>query len=339
MSVEPGATRSLPVRIFLSVLTLLIAIVEWAITPIHVLLRVTLLRSKRAPMSMAEEVNALGASITKAVAGANGTVVRVTNAELLAEMTWTVTRCAFGKPPRVVPPKEIAREFPESYLVPFHGQPNGYLSTAAPALTERHMEATFGEQLSTMRHSVAEGLGQSLRHGVVLDLGAGTGTMLRVLRIHHKRARLFGVELSPYMIASAYAHQLHYLDDHVEVVEANVTTLPFDDASVRGVTACLMLHELPEVELQRALKEAVRVLAPGGRFVILDFIAPRTLQERAAMRVSTRVFYEPYVEAFVQADLGAYIERSGLTKVETRDMPRGTRLYIYEKPANPALLN
>jgi ubiquinone/menaquinone biosynthesis C-methylase UbiE len=290
-------------------------------------------------MSMAEEINALGASITKAVAGANGTVVRVSNPELLAEMIWTMTRCAFGRPPTVVASKEIAREFPPSYLVPFHGQPNGYLSTAAPALTERHMEATFGEQLSVMRHAVAEGLGQNLRHGVVLDLGAGTGTMLRVLRIHHKRARLFGVELSPYMIASAYAHQLHYLDDHVEVVEASVTSLPFEDSSVRGVTACLMLHELPEQELQRALKEAVRVLAPGGRLVILDFVAPRTLRERAAMRVSTRVFYEPYLESFVQADLSTYIERSGLARVELRDMPRGTRLHVYEKPANVALLN
>src|SRR5690349_21262409 len=87
VSVEPGPSRSLPVRIVLSLLTVVIALGEWAITPIRVLLRVTLLRTRRAPMSMAEEVNALGASITKAVAGANGTVVRVTNAELLAEMT------------------------------------------------------------------------------------------------------------------------------------------------------------------------------------------------------------------------------------------------------------
>jgi ubiquinone/menaquinone biosynthesis C-methylase UbiE len=323
----------------LSALTLVVATLEWLTTPLRVFLRVLLSRTRRAPMSMADEVNALSASVTKAVEGPVAPILRVTNAELIAEMAWTMARSAVGKPPQVIPPAEAGRTFPQSYLVPFHGQPNGYLSTASPAMTERHMEVLFGDDLSVMRHALAESLGTSIRHGVLLDLGSGAGTMLRVLRIHHKRARIFGIELSPYMIAASYAHQLHYLDDHVEVVEANVTQVPFEDGSVRGVTAAFVLHELPEPELKQALKEAVRVLMPGARLSILDVAAPRTLHARARQRVLTRVFHEPYLEAFIELDIGTYLTRMGLTKVEQRDMPRGTALCVYEKPPSPALLN
>ncbi len=337
--IDPTPPRGVAATIWLAFLTLIVGTIEWAITPIRVLIRVLFAQSKRAPMRIADEVNALAASITKAAEGPHVRVLRTSNAELLAEMGFSLFRCAIGRPPKVVKPPEVRRDFPESYLVPFHAQPNGYLSLAAPAISERHMEVLYGSDLRVMRHAAASALGDNLRHGVVVDLGSGAGAMLRMLRGQHKRARLFGIELSPYMIAASYAHQLHMLDDHIEVIEGSVTELPFDDGTVRGVTATFVLHELPDESLKRALKEAIRVLCPGGRLVILDVAAPRSLRERVRFNVVTRVFHEPYSASFVQKDLVSYVRDRGLFCVAQRDMPRGTRLYVFERPQDLSRLN
>jgi ubiquinone/menaquinone biosynthesis C-methylase UbiE len=324
-----GRTRAITLKL----LTLLIATLEWATTPLRVLVRVLFGRTRRAPMSMADEVNYIRPRVVRAVDGRDAPVLYTSNAELLAESVYTCVRCAAGHPPRLrVPQALLQREFPDYYLAPFHGQPNGYLSSGTAVMTDRMLEAQYGEALRDMRREVARALGSRLRHGVLLDLGAGSGNQLRILRTEHKLARLFGIDLSPYMVASAYAHQLEDLDDHVEMLEGTITKLPFDDASVRGITACFVLHELPEAETRAALKEACRVLEPGARLVILDRIPPRTLRQQMRLRVSTRVFYEPYLEAFLRLDLASYLQKHGLTEVERRTLHPDVGLHVFEKP-------
>jgi SAM-dependent methyltransferase len=61
------------------------------------------------------------------------------------------------------------------------------------------------------------------------------------------------------------------VEDRVEIVDGDVTDLPFDDASFDLVTASLAIHHLPLAdERQAAIGEMVRVLRPGGRVVIVD---------------------------------------------------------------------
>jgi len=55
----------------------------------------------------------------------------------------------------------------------------------------------------------------------------------------------------------------------VAVEQADVTMLPFDDASFDVVTSYLMLHHV--INWAAALEEAARVLRPGGFFVGYDF--------------------------------------------------------------------
>lgn len=319
--------------VLLTCLELVFGALSWATLPLRVIARLLFGRTRRMPMSMADEINYLNPRVMRAVEGRRGEIVRTTSARLFSETALTALKCALGRAPKVQVPAALqGRHFPEHYLVPFHGQPNGYLSPESPVFTERMQESMYGESLHAMRRTAAVALGEARRSGVILDLGAGAGTFLRTLRSEHYLARLFGVELSPYMIAAAYAHQLDGLDDHIEMVEGNIAFLPFDDASARGITACFVLHELPEQETKAALKEVVRVLAPRGRFVVLDYSTPTGALAQMSARVRAHVFFDPYRKAFLDLDLKAYLERLGLKTVEQRNLRSDVSLLVFEKP-------
>ena len=62
---------------------------------------------------------------------------------------------------------------------------------------------------------------------------------------------------------------------HAQVRQANIYDLPLADQSADAVVMHLVLHFLSDP--QRAIREAARVLAPGGRLLIVDF-APHELE-------------------------------------------------------------
>jgi demethylmenaquinone methyltransferase/2-methoxy-6-polyprenyl-1,4-benzoquinol methylase len=59
------------------------------------------------------------------------------------------------------------------------------------------------------------------------------------------------------------------LDDRVSFVEGNAEELAFPDRSFDGYTIAFGIRNVPQID--RALKEAYRVLRPGGRFLCLEF--------------------------------------------------------------------
>jgi ArsR family transcriptional regulator len=58
--------------------------------------------------------------------------------------------------------------------------------------------------------------------------------------------------------------------DNVEMRRGDLESLPIDDAKLDAATLMLVLHYVPEPE--RAMSEAVRVLKPGGRFLLVDML-------------------------------------------------------------------
>jgi demethylmenaquinone methyltransferase/2-methoxy-6-polyprenyl-1,4-benzoquinol methylase len=59
------------------------------------------------------------------------------------------------------------------------------------------------------------------------------------------------------------------LDDRVSFVEGNAEALAFPDRSFDAYTIAFGIRNVPQIDL--ALKEAFRVLRPGGRFLCLEF--------------------------------------------------------------------
>ncbi|HEX2808940.1 MAG TPA: class I SAM-dependent methyltransferase [Kineosporiaceae bacterium] len=58
----------------------------------------------------------------------------------------------------------------------------------------------------------------------------------------------------------------------VELHTADMTALPFPDASFAVVTRALAIHNIPTADgRRRAVDEAMRVLRPGGHLLPTDF--------------------------------------------------------------------
>jgi SAM-dependent methyltransferase len=90
-----------------------------------------------------------------------------------------------------------------------------------------------------------------------LDLGCGEGRLSRDLRgLGHD---VVGLDASPTMVAAA-----READPDLEVVLADAAGLPFEDAAFDCVVAFMSLQDVDDDA--KAIAEAARVLAPGGRF-------------------------------------------------------------------------
>jgi len=107
----------------------------------------------------------------------------------------------------------------------------------------------------------------------VLDVGCGTGEVALLAKKRTKASKVYGIDPAPEMIAVAQSKAFRKkldVDFRVGVIEA----LPFPDSNIDVVTSSLMMHHLPEELKVRGLAEVYRVLKPGGRLLIADFMRP-----------------------------------------------------------------
>lgn len=134
----------------------------------------------------------------------------------------------------------------------------------------------------------------------VLDAATGTGDLARAL--HDAGAReVVGVDVSSAMLERA-ASNLRRCPG-VRVLYADVMELPFDDGSFDACTIGFGLRNLPDY--QAGIAEMARVLAPGGRLVILEL----TPQADSLFRTLFRPYFERIVPALgglIAGDRAAY---------------------------------
>lgn len=100
------------------------------------------------------------------------------------------------------------------------------------------------------------------QRGVVVDLGCGTGRILRAVAPSFQRA--IGVDFSPASLAVMHGH----LPD-AERIEADVLSVPLPDGLADVVTCAQVLQHLPdEASRDGLIREARRLLKPGGLLVL-----------------------------------------------------------------------
>lgn len=100
-------------------------------------------------------------------------------------------------------------------------------------------------------------------------LDAGCGYAYHAMRYARLGLHVVGVDFSEAAVRNARTNVKHAgLDDRITVQQADILGLPFPDGSFTYVVSWGVLMHIPEVE--RALKELVRVLAPGGRIALME---------------------------------------------------------------------
>ncbi len=93
-----------------------------------------------------------------------------------------------------------------------------------------------------------------------LDVGAGKGRFARVLKEHNPAATVVCFDLALEM--------LRRVDMDLHTCAGSMTALPFASDSFDGVYATESLEHA--VDIEAAVTEMCRVLAPGGRLIIID---------------------------------------------------------------------
>lgn len=104
----------------------------------------------------------------------------------------------------------------------------------------------------------------------VLDLGCGPGHT--ALALAPGAAEVVGVDMTPAMLEQARALATARGVPHARFEQADVANLPFDGASFEVVSSRFSAHHYAEPA--RVIAEVARVLVPGGRFLLVDTVAP-----------------------------------------------------------------
>ena len=143
--------------------------------------------------------------------------------------------------------------------------------------------ASAGSYLYTTRRGKfavwAEELGRIEGDEQVLDLGCGRGAVLLLAAQRLREGRATGIDLWRGIDQSGNGEgvtranaEAEGVSDRVELVTGDMRELPFDDGQFDMIVSSLAIHNISTVEgRERAVKEAHRVLRPGGLMLLADF--------------------------------------------------------------------
>eukprot|EP00601_Ochromonadales_sp_CCMP2298_P036195 CAMPEP_0173369896 /NCGR_PEP_ID=MMETSP1144-20121109/26357_1 /TAXON_ID=483371 /ORGANISM="non described non described, Strain CCMP2298" /LENGTH=353 /DNA_ID=CAMNT_0014321331 /DNA_START=115 /DNA_END=1177 /DNA_ORIENTATION=+ len=221
----------------------------------------------------------------------------------------------------VVAEKPLLRP-PPYYENKFHGYSEGNLC----------INAAIEQELAGNAADALGGLTLP-QHGTIVDMGCGTGTSSRRLaKLFPQAGRILGLDVSPFMVAVGRYLQTEVpaglpwveafgADHRVTLQYAEVAHTGLADRSVDMVSLSFVLHEMPAAAARDVLREAWRILKPGGQFFIaeMDPDTPGYRKLRAnpwlySILRSTEPFLDAYFDE-VAVRLPALLEQQGFPLV------------------------
>jgi len=189
-----------------------------------------------------------------------------------------------------------------------------------------------GDKFASTRAAVTRGIGGDRRTARVLDLGTGLGFQARSIWDAGYR-HVYGCDLVPDRIA--LARTLH-AETAIQFTIGDMQALGFPDRSLDAITISVALHDLAAVGVEMVLAECERVLAPGGRLVVLEPRWQRDLASplhRWVYRNCGRLLDESiHMDDFLRFDLAGRLTRRGFTLLSRAVVWHSVLcLYTFEK--------
>jgi ubiquinone/menaquinone biosynthesis C-methylase UbiE len=159
----------------------------------------------------------------------------------------------------------------------------------------------------------------------VLDICCGTGAQARGIAGAEGRA-VVGLDLDLKILGYARARS-----SAIPYVCADASSLPFRDLSFKCVVITFALHDKSPEARTRMIEEAVRVLTPSGRIILLDFENPWSPRSRvgnffvtAIERLAGREHFENGRQFLSKGGLRAFLRDHGLRALDRREVETGS---------------
>ena len=173
--------------------------------------------------------------------------------------------------PHAIPPIDRA---PMSQPTGQGGPMSGYDKTQAADEFTRWSESYDRSVLQTLLFAPShDALIRRLRGHLgdrparILDVGCGTGLFAARVREALPMAKLYGVDLTAGMLAKG-RDRWRKLAESARPVQGDSERLPFESGSFDAISCANSFHHYPRQD--RAIAEMRRVLAPGGRLLLID---------------------------------------------------------------------
>ena len=187
-----------------------------------------------------------------------------------------------------------------------------YDAQSSQGATEDAVAASLGCGVPTAVADLHEG-------ETVLDLGSGAGAdVLIAARGVGPTGRAIGLDMTDEMLALARRNAAEAGATNVEFLEGYIEELPLPDASVDVVISNCVINL--SADKHRVIREAARVLRPGGRFAVSDVIAD------ADMDADTRKDMEQWTGciagALTRQEFEQALTAAGLTDIEINETHR-----------------
>ena len=191
-----------------------------------------------------------------------------------------------------------------------------YDDTSREGLPDSALDASLGCGVPT---AVAD-----LREGeTVLDLGSGGGAdvLISAARVG-PTGKAIGLDMTDEMLALARANAIAAGVENVEFVKGYLEAMPLSDASVDVVISNCVINLSSDKD--RVLREAFRVLRPGGRLAVSDVVVRGEVPE--AVRQSMLLWVGCIAGALEENDYRAKLIAAGFAAVDLEP----TRTYDIE---------
>jgi len=158
---------------------------------------------------------------------------------------------------------------------------------------------------------------------VVLDLGSGGGidVLLSARRVG-PTGKAYGLDMTDEMLALANENKRNAGADNVEFLKGEIENLPLPNNSVDVIISNCVINL--SADKDRVLREAFRVLKPGGRFAVSDVVTHGPIPE--AIREKVLLWVGCIAGALDESDYKAKLKSAGFEQIEVEP----TRVYKIE---------
>ena len=158
---------------------------------------------------------------------------------------------------------------------------------------------------------------------VVLDLGSGGGidVLLSARRVGPS-GKAYGLDMTDDMLALARENQRAAGLENVEFLRGEIEAIPLPDRSVDVIISNCVINL--SADKGKALREAFRVLKPGGRFAVSDVVVRGEVPPE--VRRSMELWVGCVAGALSEADYTRLLEEAGFQEVGIEP----TRVYQFE---------